>query len=149
MPLEVRHYITDAGTDPFAEWFDGRSTLNRRKGIGVTTRKGPSRRRASARASVPHRPHLLAWLKDPENAAVYVEAAIEEGDPAGLMQALRNVAEAQGGVSRIAARTGLSRETLYRTLSKRGNPQLKSLAAILDATGLRLAVKPIDMRTVR
>jgi probable addiction module antidote protein len=71
-----------------------------------------------------------------------VEAAIEEGDPAGLMQALRNVAEAQGGVARIAERAGLSRETLYRTLSKRGNPQLKSLAAILGAAGLRLAVKP-------
>jgi probable addiction module antidote protein len=91
---------------------------------------------------VPRRSYLLAWLKDPENAAAYVEAAIEEGDPAGLMQALRNVAEARGGVSRIAERAGLSRETLYRTLSRRGNPQLKSLAAILGATGLRLAVKP-------
>lgn len=108
----------------------------------MTTRKGPSGRKASAAASVPRRSYLLAWLKDPENAAAYVEAAIEEGDPAGLMQALRNVAEARGGVSRIAERAGLSRETLYRTLSRRGNPQLKSLAAILGATGLRLAVKP-------
>jgi len=107
----------------------------------VTIRKGRSRR-ASAPASVPHRPQLLDWLKDAENAAAYVEAAIDEGNPAGLLQALRNVAEARGGIARIAEKTGLNREALYRTLSKRGNPQLKSLAAILDATGLRLSVTP-------
>jgi probable addiction module antidote protein len=81
-------------------------------------------------------------LKDSENAAAYVEAAIEMGDPAGLLQALRNIAEARGGIARIAEKTGLNREALYRTLSRRGNPQLKSLAAILDATGLRLSVTP-------
>ena len=107
----------------------------------MTIRKGRNRR-VSTPASVPHRPHLLAWLKDPANAAAYVEAAIDEGDPAGLLQALRNVAEARGGISRIAEKTGLNREALYRTLSKRGNPQLKSLSAILDATGLRLSVTP-------
>jgi len=107
----------------------------------MTTSKG-RKRKANAPASVAHRPHLLEWLKDPENAAAYVEAALEEGDPAGLLQALRNVAESRGGVARIAAKTGLNREALYRTLSKRGNPQLKSLAAILGATGLRLSVTP-------
>ncbi|MGQ0655965.1 MAG: addiction module antidote protein [Betaproteobacteria bacterium] len=89
---------------------------------------------------MPHRPQLLEWLKDGENAAAYVEAAIEQGDPAAVLQALRNVAEAHGGVARIAEKTGLNREALYRTLSKRGNPELKSLTAILDATGLRLSV---------
>lgn len=89
---------------------------------------------------MPDRPHLLEWLKDAENAAAYVEAAIEQGDPAGVLQALRNVAEARGGLARIAEKTGLNRETLYRTLSKRGNPELKSLTAILEATGLRLSV---------
>ena len=107
----------------------------------MTTSKG-RKRKASVPASVPHRPHLLEWLKDPANAAAYVEAAIEEGDPAGLLQALRNVAEARGGIARIAEKTGLNREALYRTLSRRGNPQLKSLAAILDAAGLRLSVTP-------
>jgi probable addiction module antidote protein len=107
----------------------------------MTTSKG-RKRRASAPASVPDRPHLLAWLKDPANAAAYVEAALDEGDASGLLQALRNVAEARGGVARIAEKTGLNREALYRTLSKRGNPQLKSLAAILGATGLRLSVTP-------
>ena len=54
----------------------------------------------------------------------------------------QNVAEARGGIARIAERTGLNREALYRTLSKRGNPKLKSLAAILSANGLRLPVRP-------
>ncbi len=107
----------------------------------MTTSKG-QKRRAGAPASVPHQKWLLEWLKDPANAAAYVEAALEEGDPAGLLQALRNVAEARGGIARIAEKTGLNREALYRTLSKRGNPQLKSLAAILSATGLRLSVTP-------
>lgn len=109
----------------------------------MTTSKG-RKHRPSAPASVPHRTWLLKWLKDPKNAAAYVEAALEENDPEGLLQALRNVADARGGVARIAEKTGLNREALYRTLSKRGNPQLKSLAAILGATGLRLSVTPAD-----
>ena len=107
----------------------------------MTTSKG-RKRKASAPTSVPHRPHLLEWLKDAANAAAYVEAALEEDNPAGLLQALRNIAEARGGMARIAAKTGLNREALYRTLSRRGNPQLKSLAAILGAAGLRLSVRP-------
>lgn len=107
----------------------------------MTTSKGP-KRKTSAPVSVPHRPQFLEWLKDPANAAVYVEAALEESDPAGILQAPRNVAESRGGVARIAEKTGLNREALYRTLSKRGNSQLKSLTAILGATGLRLSVTP-------
>ena len=111
----------------------------------MTTGKG-RKRKISTPASVPRRPQLLEWLKDAANAAAYVEAALEEGDPAGLLQALRNIAEARGGVARIAEKTGLNREALYRTLSRRGNPQLKSLTAILDATGLRLSVTPVAPR---
>jgi probable addiction module antidote protein len=104
-------------------------------------------KRASARAkpaaSVAHRPQRLAWLAArPEHAAAYLEAALESGDAGDLMQALRDIAEARGGVAKLAADTGLNRETLYRTLSKRGNPQLTSLLAILRATGLKLAVEP-------
>lgn len=108
----------------------------------MTTSKG-RKLAGKAPTSVPHRPHLLEWLGDPNNAAAYVEAVLDEGDPKGLMQALRNVAEANGGVAALAERAGLSRETLYRTLSKRGNPQLGSLTAILAASGLRLSVKPV------
>ena len=112
----------------------------------MTIPKGKRKTAAKVPASVPQKPQLLNWLKDSRNAAAYLEAAFEEDDVEGLMQAVRNVAEAQGGVARVAEKTGLSRETLYRTLSKRGNPQVKSLAAILGATGLRLAVKPVESR---
>ena len=56
------------------------------------------------------------------------------------------MAESRGGVARIAEKTGLNREALYRTLSKRGNPQLRSLTAILNATGLRLSVTPFEVK---
>lgn len=107
----------------------------------MTTRKG-NKVRAVAPASVSSGPHLQEWLRDPRNAAAYIEAALTEGDSGDLLHALRNVAEARGGIAQIAEKTGLNRETLYRTLSKRGNPQLSSLAAILSATGLRLSVTP-------
>ena len=112
----------------------------------MTTPKSKRRPTAKARPSIPHKPRLLAWLKNARNATAYLEAAFEEDDVEGLMQAMRNVAEAQGGIARVADKTGLSRETLYRTLSERGNPQVRSFAAILGATGLRLAVKPVEHR---
>lgn len=99
-------------------------------------------KRAGA-VSVPHREQRLTWLAaKPRNAAAYLEAALETGDPGDLMQALRDIAEARGGIARLAEETGLNRETLYRTLSERGNPQLSSLMAILKASGLKLAVEP-------
>jgi transcriptional regulator with XRE-family HTH domain len=55
----------------------------------------------------------------------------------------QSVAEVLGGMNALAERTGLSRATLYRTLSEKGNPRLDTLAALLAAFGLRLAVQPI------
>jgi probable addiction module antidote protein len=83
-------------------------------------------------------------LTDPVEAAAYLDAAIEEADQAVLMLALRQVAQAQGGVSEIARRAKLTRDATYRMLSNRGNPELRSFKAILAATGLRLSVKPAE-----
>jgi probable addiction module antidote protein len=82
---------------------------------------------------------LLAALQDPAEAAEYLNAALEEGDTALFLCALRNVAEAKG-ISHLAAEAHLNRESLYRMLSEQGNPQLSSLTALLDALNLRLAV---------
>lgn len=82
------------------------------------------------------------YLKTPEDIAAYIDAALEDGNEQVLMMALRNVANAQGGLTRVAEQTGLNRETLYRTLSAKGNPRLGSLTAILHALGLRLSVAP-------
>ncbi|WP_288586097.1 addiction module antidote protein [uncultured Methylobacterium sp.] len=81
-------------------------------------------------------------LDTPERVALYLEAVLEEGDPALLAAALGDVARAQG-MTQIAKETGLSRETLYRTLSDKGNPQLATLMAVLKALGLKLTVAPV------
>ncbi len=98
-------------------------------------------------AAVPAKPYVLERLRDPETAAAYLSAAAKEDDPGAFLQALRNVTEAMGGISKIATRTGLNRQQLYRTLSKEGNPELRSLTKILDASGLQfvVAAKPARM----
>ena len=90
--------------------------------------------------AVPHKDYLLKRLSDPATAAAYINAAASEQDPSALLQALRNVAEAHGGIAKVAERAGLNRQQLYRTLSSVGNPELRSLTRILDATGLQLVV---------
>ncbi|MBP6406113.1 MAG: putative addiction module antidote protein [Proteobacteria bacterium] len=85
---------------------------------------------------------LIEDLKDPVEAAAYLEAALEEGDREALLVAMRHVAAAHGGMAAIAQQTGLSRESLYRAFSKRGNPTVATLSSVLAATGLRLSVQP-------
>jgi probable addiction module antidote protein len=81
-----------------------------------------------------------------ELAMEYLKAALQSlDDPddraAGLL-ALRTVAEAYGGLGAVAAEAGISRESLYRALSPKGNPTLKTLLAVLKTVGLRLSVEP-------
>ena len=95
-------------------------------------------------ASRPHDGAVVAMLKaDPEFADDYLAAALEEaGEPGGqaaLLAALRHIAEAQG-MAAVAERAGIPRESLYRALSPRGNPTIKTLLAVLGAAGLHLAV---------
>jgi len=82
---------------------------------------------------------LLQALQNPQEAAEYLTAALEDGDSAVFLLALRNVAEAQG-MRTVAHKAQLNRENLYRMLSEQGNPQLGSLTALLDALNLRLAI---------
>jgi len=82
--------------------------------------------------------------KDREFAVEYLKAALETLDNpeerGGGLLALRAVAEAYGGLGAVAAQAGISRESLYRALSPKGNPTLKTLVAVLKAVGLRLSV---------
>ncbi|MFZ1429392.1 MAG: addiction module antidote protein [Geminicoccaceae bacterium] len=93
-------------------------------------------------ASRPFQPTRNAILHDPQVAALYLEEALAAGDTGAFKLALRNVVEAQGGMTALADETKLSRETLYRTLSARGNPTLATLGKVLAALGMRLAVSP-------
>lgn len=95
-------------------------------------------------ASRPHDDAIVEMLKaDPEFANEYLAAALEEAGEAGgqaaLLAALRHIAEAQG-MAAVAERAGIPRESLYRALSPRGNPTIRTLLAVLGAAGLHLAV---------
>jgi len=80
---------------------------------------------------------LKSHLEDPEQAAKYLTACYEEG-PEVFLQGLRDVVDAQGGMAYTARVAKLNRESLYRQLSRRGNPSLASLNAVLTALGLKL-----------
>ena len=83
---------------------------------------------------------LKESLKDPKEAEAYLNASLDENDPELFLLALRHVAEAQGGMSKFARKAKLNRESLYRMLSNKGNPQLDSLTQLLDVMGFRLAI---------
>ncbi|MTD25499.1 putative addiction module antidote protein [Erwinia sp. J316] len=84
--------------------------------------------------------------ENPGYAQVYLQTALEEiyedGGIGAFLTALRHVVNARGGISEIAAKSGLSREQLYRTLSVKGNPTIKTLTAITRAAGVRLFEAP-------
>lgn len=105
-------------------------------------------KRKQTRKAPPYRSHeqatIEAFRKDPRFAAEYLNAVLEEGDQEELMVALRYMAEAFGGVQKLAESAQLNATTLYRTLSPKGNPELKSMTALLRAMGMRLAVQPIE-----
>ena len=92
-----------------------------------------------------HEAEIAELAANRELAAEYLRTALQSlDDPkdraAGLL-ALRRVAEAYGGLGAVASEAGISRESLYRALSPRGNPTLKTLLAVLKTVGLRLSVE--------
>jgi probable addiction module antidote protein len=80
---------------------------------------------------------------DPDFAAAYLHAAFEEmdeeGGEAAFLTALRHIVEARGGMTQLAEKTGLSRESLYRSLSPKGNPTLRTMKQVIHATGLKFS----------
>jgi probable addiction module antidote protein len=76
-------------------------------------------------------------LEIEEDMAAYLEAALEDGDPALVAAALGDIARAKG-MSEIARETGLGRESLYKALSPEGNPEFATVLKVVRALGLRL-----------
>jgi probable addiction module antidote protein len=83
------------------------------------------------------------YLADPESVRAFLEDAMESGDARVIAGALGVVARAKG-MSEIAEKAGLSRESLYRALSSDGNPRLDTLMRVLDALGIRLHASSVD-----
>ena len=95
-----------------------------------------------AARSIDYHKTLVEDLKDPAEAAGYLNAALADGDSEYFLVALRNVAEAQGGLKKISLKSKLNLQSLYRMLSKMGNPELQSLEILLGAMGLQIAIQP-------
>jgi len=91
-----------------------------------------------------YRESLLESLRNPEEAAQYLNACLEDEDARVFLLALRDIADARGGIRTLSRDAHLNRESLYRMLSMSGNPSLDSLAAVLNACGLRLAVQSTE-----
>jgi probable addiction module antidote protein len=100
-----------------------------------------------SKASRPHDEWLSEQLQDLGFATQYLSAAAEDPEPAVFLSAMRNVAEARGGMAKIAKAAGLSRESLYRALSSRGNPSVKTFSALLKAMGFKMAISPLQRET--
>ena len=88
-----------------------------------------------------YKKHLLGQLQKPEEAAAYLNAALNDDDPHVFLLALRDIAEAKGGMNWLAEQADLNRENLYRTLSLKGNPRFFNLLAVFEAIGLELTIQ--------
>lgn len=87
-------------------------------------------------------------LKDPAEAAEYLNAALEDGDISVFLLALRDIITVRG-VGKIATAAALNRENLYRVLSDQGNPRLSSMLALFKAVGVQLQIKPLKAKGKR
>ena len=83
---------------------------------------------------------LIKRLKNQRYAEVYLNAALQDEDKKVFLLALRNVIEAQGGMTKFARLAHISREHIYRMLSEKGNPELATIQTLLDAFNLQFSV---------
>lgn len=84
---------------------------------------------------------LIKHLKKPKEAVGYLNAALEEDDPVLFLLALRNVAEAQGNMSRFARECKISRANIYKMTSKAGNPSIGNVIKLIRCLGLAIKVE--------
>ena len=82
------------------------------------------------------------YLKTESDIAAYLEACLEQDDPALLAAALGDVARARN-MSQLARDTGMTREGLYKALSGQGNPSFATVMKVAQALGLKLSFKPV------
>lgn len=84
----------------------------------------------------------VRYLKSEEDIVAYLEAALEDGDPSLVAAALGDIARARG-MTQLARKTGLGRESLYKALSPTGNPEFATIMKVIEVLGLRLHASAI------
>lgn len=93
----------------------------------------------------------IEFLRDPKHASYAIKLALEEfeqdNDVDMLLDTLRLVAQAQGGLAALARKTQVSRQALHEALSPQGNPRLRTFQNVLGSLGLRMSVKPMRAST--
>jgi probable addiction module antidote protein len=85
--------------------------------------------------------YLLERLKDPQERAGYINAALEDGDPGILLACLNDCAKAMGGKTWLSHEAHLSRQAITAIVSKNGNPKYRNLTRVLAPMGLRIKVE--------
>ena len=90
----------------------------------------------------------VRYLKTDKDRAAYLEAALEENDAALVAAVLGDIARSKG-MSRVAKKAGVGRESLYKTLSGKGNPKLETLLKVTHALGLKLTVSTVRHEQAR
>jgi probable addiction module antidote protein len=93
----------------------------------------------------------LEFLKDRKSAQMAIEVAIEEfekdNDIEALLDTLRLVAKAQGGLAKLARKASVSRQALHEALSSKGNPRLRTFKNVIESLGLRISIEPLKSRS--
>jgi probable addiction module antidote protein len=87
----------------------------------------------------------LEFLQSEDAMIAYLEAALEENDPVLISAVIGDIARAKG-MAKVAKKAGLGRESLYKSLSDQGNPELATILKVLDAVGIRLHAKSAKIR---
>lgn len=89
-----------------------------------------------------YREDLIKRLKNPKYAVEYINAILKSGNEGDFLMALKDVADAHGGVRWLSKKSGLNREHLFRMLSKRGHPRIDNVQKVFEAFGWRIAAIP-------
>lgn len=97
--------------------------------------------------SAKYQDYLIKSLEDPKEAVSYLNAALEDGEIKVFLIALQNVIQANGGMKRLSEKVHKGRTSLYKSLSEKGNPYLKSTTELLDALDMHLAIVPSHSKT--
>ena len=83
----------------------------------------------------------IRYLKTERDIIAYLESALEDGNPAVVAAAIGDIARLRG-MTMVARKTGLGRESLYKALSPDGNPEFATILRVIDALGIRFSAKP-------